>query len=200
MHQGVDALVEFVNLLGQLEREACLDRDVVGQVGEGQVVVTPQIQSGSGGGQERLGVGLTPGAAGVSVDEPDQPGASDPLEGVRIVTARMIPTYKTEDLLLGSWELIRQLGRVPRRLIWDNEPGIGRGQRRAEGVASLMGTLATKLVLLPPNDPQSKGIVERATAGSRPRSCPDGHFGPRRTSTLSSLTGWAAPTRGSCGP
>jgi hypothetical protein len=79
----------------------------------------------------------------------------------RFVAARMIPTRKTEDLLLGSWELIGQLGRVPRRLIWDNEPGIGRGQRRAEGVGSFMGTLATKLVLLAPRDPESKGIVER---------------------------------------
>jgi transposase len=79
----------------------------------------------------------------------------------RFVTGQMIPTRKTEDLLLGSWELIQQLGRVPRRLIWDNEPGIGRGQRRAEGVTSFMGTLATKLVLLPPKDPESKGLVER---------------------------------------
>ena len=79
----------------------------------------------------------------------------------RFITARMIPTRKTEDLLLGSWELIGQLGRVPRRLIWDNEPGIGRGHRRAEGVTSFMGTLATKLVLLPPRDPESKGVVER---------------------------------------
>ncbi len=79
----------------------------------------------------------------------------------RFITGRMIPTRKTEDLLLGSWELIAQLGRVPRRLIWDNEPGIGRGQRRAEGVAAFMGTLATRLVLLPPRDPESKGIVER---------------------------------------
>jgi hypothetical protein len=79
----------------------------------------------------------------------------------RFITGRMIPTRKTEDLLLGSWELIGQLGRVPRRLIWDNEPGIGRGQRRAEGVAAFMGTLATKLVLLPPRDPESKGLLER---------------------------------------
>ena len=79
----------------------------------------------------------------------------------RFVTGRMIPTRKTEDLLLGSWELIRQLGRVPRRLIWDNEPGIGRGHCRAEGVAAFMGTLATKLVLLAPRDPESKGLVER---------------------------------------
>jgi transposase len=79
----------------------------------------------------------------------------------RFITARMIPTRKTEDLLLGTWELIQQLGRVPRRLIWDNETGIGRGRRRAEGVPAFMGTLATKLVLLPPNDPESKGLVER---------------------------------------
>jgi hypothetical protein len=79
----------------------------------------------------------------------------------RFMTGRMIPTRKTEDLLLGSWELIRQLGRVPRRLIWDNEPGIGRGQRRAEGVAAFTGTLATRLVLLRPRDPESKGVVER---------------------------------------
>lgn len=79
----------------------------------------------------------------------------------RFVTGRMIPTRKTEDLLLGTWELIKEFGRVPRRLIWDNEPGIGRGQRRAEGVASFMGTLATTLVLLAPRDPESKGLVER---------------------------------------
>jgi hypothetical protein len=79
----------------------------------------------------------------------------------RFTLGRMIPTRKTEDLLLGSWELLQQLGRVPRRLIWDNESGIGRGQRRAEGVAAFIGTLATRLVLLPPRDPESKGLVER---------------------------------------
>lgn len=79
----------------------------------------------------------------------------------RFIAGRMIPTRKTEDLLLGTWELLQQIGAVPRRFIWDNEPGIGRGQRRAEGVASFMGTLAAKLVLLPPRDPESKGIVER---------------------------------------
>jgi transposase len=76
----------------------------------------------------------------------------------RYVLARMIPTKTTEDLLLGMWQL---LGRVPRRLIWDNERGIGRGPHRAEGVPAFMGTLATKLVLLRPRDPESKGIVER---------------------------------------
>jgi hypothetical protein len=42
-----------------------------------------------------------------------------------------------------------------------HEPGIGRGQRRADGVTSFIGTLATKLVLLQPRDPESEGVVER---------------------------------------
>lgn len=50
---------------------------------------------------------------------------------------------------------------MPRRLIWDNERGIGRGRRRSEGVSAFMGTLATRLVLLPPRDPESKGVAER---------------------------------------
>jgi transposase len=79
----------------------------------------------------------------------------------RFTTGRMIPTRKTEDLLLGSWQLIQQLGRVPRRLIWDNETGIGRGGKLAGGVAAFTGTLATRIVQLPPRDPESKGIVER---------------------------------------
>ena len=79
----------------------------------------------------------------------------------RFMTGRMIPTRKTEDLLLGSWELIRLLGRVPRRLIWDNESGIGRCGKVAEGVTAFTGTLATRIVQLRPRDRESKGIVER---------------------------------------
>ena len=78
----------------------------------------------------------------------------------RFTLGRMLPTRKTADLLLGSWELLTRLGRVPRRLIWDNEPGIGRG-KPTEPVAVFAGTLATKIVLLPPRDPESKGLVER---------------------------------------
>ena len=79
----------------------------------------------------------------------------------RFTLGRMIPTRRTEDLLLATWELLGELGRVPRRLIWDNEPGIGRGKRHAEGVAAFTGTLATTLVRLRPRDPESKGVVER---------------------------------------
>lgn len=78
----------------------------------------------------------------------------------RFTLGRMLPTRKTPDLLLGLWELLTRLGRVPRRLIWDNEPGIGRG-KPTEPVAVFAGTLATKIVLLPARDPESKGLVER---------------------------------------
>jgi hypothetical protein len=79
----------------------------------------------------------------------------------RFILARMIPTRYTQDLLLGMWELLAQLGRVPRRLIWDNESGIGRGKRHADGVGAFAGTLATTLQRLKPYDPESKGLVER---------------------------------------
>ena len=79
----------------------------------------------------------------------------------RFMVGRMIPTRHTQDLLLGMWMLLQLLGRVPRRLIWDNESGIGRGKRHAEGVGAFTGTLATTLQRLKPYDPESKGVVER---------------------------------------
>lgn len=79
----------------------------------------------------------------------------------RFICGRMIPTRQTEDLLLGSWSVIEAFGRVPRRLIWDNEPGIGRRGRLAAGVAEFCGTLATRVHQLKAHDPESKGVVER---------------------------------------
>lgn len=79
----------------------------------------------------------------------------------RFMVAKMIPTRHTQDLLLAMWALLQLLGRVPRRLIWDNESGIGRGKRHAEGVGAFTGTLATTLQRLKPYDPESKGVVER---------------------------------------
>jgi hypothetical protein len=79
----------------------------------------------------------------------------------RLITGEMLPTRRTPDLLLGMWSLLQDLGRVPRRLIWDNEAGIGRRGRLAAGVAEFCGVLATRLHQLKPYDPESKGIVER---------------------------------------
>nr|WP_306238736.1 IS21 family transposase [Ornithinimicrobium sp. HY1745] len=94
----------------------------------------------------------------------------------RFILARMIPTRKSEDLLLGMWLLLAQLGRVPRRLIWDNEGGIGRGKKLTEPTAVFAGALATKVVLLPPRDPESKGVVERRNGFFETSFMPGRHF------------------------
>ena len=52
----------------------------------------------------------------------------------RFLTALMLSSRTTPDLLAGIWRLLAaQLIAVPRRLIWDNEAGIGRGGRLADG-------------------------------------------------------------------
>lgn len=80
----------------------------------------------------------------------------------RFITAVMLPSRTTADLLTGMWVLVQQLGAVPRRLLWDNEAGIGRRGHLAAGVAQFCGTLATRLVQARPYDPETKGVVERA--------------------------------------
>ncbi|MCU1404947.1 MAG: transposase [Glaciihabitans sp.] len=100
---------------------------------------------------------------------PDTCGAAGPPVLVmvasfsRFITATMLPTRTTADLLAGTWSLLSgQLGAVPRRLVWDNEAGIGRRNHFAAGVTAFTGALATNIVQLKPFDPESKGIVERA--------------------------------------
>ena len=80
----------------------------------------------------------------------------------RFITARMIPSRTTADLLAGLWCLIVGLAAVPGRLVWDNEAGIGRGRKLTMGARAFAGALATQIVLLKAFDPESKGIVERA--------------------------------------
>ena len=80
----------------------------------------------------------------------------------KFITALMIPSRTTADLLAGMWALLsQQLGAVPRRLIWDNETGIGRRNRLAAGVGGFAGALAAKIHQLKAYDPESKGGVER---------------------------------------
>jgi transposase len=79
----------------------------------------------------------------------------------RFISGEMVPTRQTPDLLLGMWSLIDGFGRVPRRLLWDNESGIGQRNRLAHGVGEFCGTLATRVHQLKAHDPESKGVVER---------------------------------------
>ena len=83
----------------------------------------------------------------------------------RWACAVLVPSRRAEDLFAGWWQLIAGLGAVPRALVWDGEGAIGRWRgRRAELTAecqAFRGTLAAKVVICPPRDPEAKGLVER---------------------------------------
>jgi transposase len=85
----------------------------------------------------------------------------------RWMLALMIPSRHAEDLVLGTWQLLQQLGGVPRQMIWDNEAGVGKYQggrrppRLSRQFAEFRGMLGCEVVVLPPREPEHKGIVER---------------------------------------
>lgn len=79
----------------------------------------------------------------------------------RFITARMIPSRRGGDILAGMWALISGVGAVAKELWWDRESAIGgKGTPSAEASA-FAGTLATRVVLARPRDPEFKGMVER---------------------------------------
>jgi transposase len=79
----------------------------------------------------------------------------------------MIPSRHAEDLVLGTWQLLQQLGGVPGQMVWDNEGGVGkfrgrgRPPRLSAQFAGFRGLLGCEVVVLPPREPEHKGIVER---------------------------------------
>jgi len=84
----------------------------------------------------------------------------------RVITARMIPSRQSPDLLAGHWALISGWGRVPRALVWDNESAVGQWRagrpQLTEAMNAFRGTLGIKIVQCRPADPEAKGLVERA--------------------------------------
>ena len=79
----------------------------------------------------------------------------------RFHSATMIPSRQAGDILSGMWLLISQLGRVPKTLVWDRESAIGGTGKLTTPAAAFAGTLATRIRLAPPRDPEFKGMVER---------------------------------------
>ena len=79
--------------------------------------------------------------------------------------ALLVPSRRAEDLFAGWWRLIAGLGAVPRALVWDGEGAIGRWRgRRSELTADCQGfrgTLAARVIICRPADPEAKGLVER---------------------------------------
>ncbi|MEU1564984.1 IS21 family transposase [Streptomyces mirabilis] len=93
----------------------------------------------------------------------------------RVITARMLPSRRTGDLIDGHWRLLTEWGAVPRTLVWDNEAGVGRGRPTSE-FAAFAGLLATKIYLCRPRDPEAKGLVERANGYLETSFLPGRHF------------------------
>ncbi|MBV6703412.1 IS21 family transposase [Kitasatospora aureofaciens] len=80
----------------------------------------------------------------------------------RMITARMLPSRQTGDLIDGHWRLLADgWGAVPKTLVWDNEAGVGKGRLTSE-FAAFAGLLAVRVILCRPRDPEAKGLVERA--------------------------------------
>ncbi len=84
----------------------------------------------------------------------------------RWLSAVLIPTRRAEDLFTGWWGHIAALGAVPRVLVWDGEGAIGRwrgGRGELTGdCQGFRGTLAAKVIICRPADPEAKGLIERA--------------------------------------
>jgi transposase len=84
----------------------------------------------------------------------------------RWLSGVLIPSRTAEDLFAGWWQLIHELGAAPRVLVWDGEGAIGRWRGgRVELTAecqAFRGTLAAKVVVCKPADPEAKGLIERA--------------------------------------
>ena len=83
----------------------------------------------------------------------------------RWAAAVLIPSRAAEDLFAGWWQLVAGLGAVPRVLVWDGEGAVGRWRGgRSELTAecqAFRGTLAAKVLICRPADPEAKGLVER---------------------------------------
>jgi transposase len=83
----------------------------------------------------------------------------------RFASAVLVPSRSAEDLYAGWWRLIFALGAVPRVLVWDGEGAVGRWRgKRIEltrACQEFRGTLAAKVLICKPADPEAKGLVER---------------------------------------
>jgi transposase len=84
----------------------------------------------------------------------------------RWLSAVLIPSRRSEDLFAGWWQLMAALGAVPRALVWDGEGAIGRWRSGRVELTSqcqaFRGTLAVKVIVCRPADPEAKGLIERS--------------------------------------
>jgi hypothetical protein len=79
------------------------------------------------------------------------------------IMAALLWSRTTGDLLAGMWQLLFGLESVGKILMWDNESGIGQHHRLTPGARSFAGTLGTRIYQSGARDPESKGVIGRAS-------------------------------------
>lgn len=84
----------------------------------------------------------------------------------RHIVARMIPSKKVHDILGGHLRCLVELGGVPRKGVYDNEPALasrhGGRAKPTEAFDAFRGALGMGAYFCKPGDPEAKGMVERA--------------------------------------
>jgi transposase len=84
----------------------------------------------------------------------------------RLIGALMVPSRAAHDVLGGMLHVIGEFGAVPRKAVWDQEGCIGRIRQKKQVLTaefqSFRGTFGMGATLVGPNDPEAKGLVERA--------------------------------------
>ena len=84
----------------------------------------------------------------------------------RTMAARMIPSWKAHDILLGHLACLLDPGGVPRKGVYDNEAAlVGRHGGRphpTQAFQRFRGALGMGVVICKPGDPEATGLVERA--------------------------------------
>ncbi len=84
----------------------------------------------------------------------------------RLIGALMVPSRAAHDVLAGMLGVIGEFGAVPRKAVWDQEGCIGRIRQGKQVLTAefqaFRGSLGMGATLVGPNDPEAKGLVERA--------------------------------------
>ena len=86
----------------------------------------------------------------------------------RLIGALMVPCRAAHDVLAGMLHVVGEFGAVPRKAVWDQEGCIGPIRHGKQVLTaefqSFRGTLGMGAILPGPNDPEAKGLVERANS------------------------------------
>jgi len=70
----------------------------------------------------------------------------------------MLPSRQSGDVLAEMWQLIAQVGAVLKSLVWDREAAIAPRGKPLDPVQDFAGTIATKMVIAPPQEPSVQGV------------------------------------------